>query len=267
MRGFTKAERSSLEAALNPQVLIVSLGAKLRIEKCKEIRNWFLLNEFSDFGNTIQTVKKQHEISEEFVKSTEARSDVVEYISTFDKSIIGFDVQEIPKKDDNEEQYYKVTAFHKPVDGSENVGIPLEEESAGTLKMFSLYPDLLSVIQNGGLYCVDELNARLHPLLVRNILLCFINPAINIHHAQLIFTTHDTWMLRTDILRRDEIWFTEKNEQGMTELYSLAEFVEGNNQNLSYGEKLERNYFLGKYGAIPSVERIDLLKEDRDGEE
>ena len=78
--------------------------------------------------------------------------------------------------------------------------IPLSHESAGTLKMFSLYPELQEVLQNGGVFFVDELNARLHPLLVRNFILTFLNPQINVNHAQLVFTTHDTWQLSNQLL-------------------------------------------------------------------
>ena len=102
--------------------------------------------------------------------------------------------------------------------------IPLKQESSGTLKMFALYPSLKDVLDNGGTLFVDELNARLHPLLVRNIILTFLSPEINTQNAQLIFTTHDIWQFSNELLRRDEIWMVNKNRDGVSELYSLAEF-------------------------------------------
>ena len=139
--------------------------------------------------------------------------------------------------------------------------IPLEEESAGTLKMFALYPELQDVLQKGGVYFIDELNARLHPLLVRNFILTFLNPEINTQHAQLVFTTHDTWQLSNRLLRRDEIWFTEKDKQGISTLYSLADFVDEDGSRIRKDENYEKNYLLGKYGAIPTLKTIDIFQE------
>ena len=123
--------------------------------------------------------------------------------------------------------------------------------------MFALYPELQSVMKNGGVYFIDDLNASLHPLLVRNFILTFLNPEININHAQLIFTTHDTWQLSNQLLRRDEIWFTEKDADGLSTLYSLADFIDEDDSRI----RKDENYLLGKYGAIPSLKTIDFLQE------
>ena len=124
--------------------------------------------------------------------------------------------------------------------------------------MFALYPELQSVMKNGGVYFIDDLNASLHPLLVRNFILTFLNPEININHAQLIFTTHDTWLLSNQLLRRDEIWFTEKDADGLSALYSLADFIDEDDSRIRKDENYEENYLLGKYGAIPSLKTIDF---------
>lgn len=128
--------------------------------------------------------------------------------------------------------------------------------------MFALYPELQVVLQNGSVYFIDELNARLHPLLVRNFILIFLNPEVNVNHAQLIFTTHDTWQLSNQLLRRDEIWFTEKDTDGVSTLYSLADFINEDGTKIRKDESYEKNYLLGKYGAIPTLKTIDILKED-----
>ena len=127
--------------------------------------------------------------------------------------------------------------------------------------MFALYPELQSVMKNGGVYFIDDLNASFHPLLVRNFILTFLNPEININHAQLIFTTHDTWQLSNRLLRRDEIWFTEKDDEGLSTLYSLADFIDEDSSRIRKDENYEENYLLGKYGAIPSLKTIDFLQE------
>ena len=109
-------------------------------------------------------------------------------------------------------------------------------------------------------FFIDELNARLHPLLVRNFLLTFLNPAINTNHAQLIFTTHDTWQLSNQLLRRDEIWFVEKDDRGVSNLYSLADFVDEDGSRIRKDESYEKNYLIGKYGAIPVLKTLEVFK-------
>lgn len=108
---------------------------------------------------------------------------------------------------------------------------------------------------------IDELNARLHPLLVRNFVLTFLNPEINKNHAQLLFTTHDTWQLSNQLLRRDEIWFVKKDERGVSELYSLADFVDEEGARIRKDESYEKNYMVGKYGAIPMLKALDIFKD------
>ena len=147
------------------------------------------------------------------------------------------------------------------IDSNQTTSIPLQHESAGTLKMFALYPMLEDVLSTGGVMFIDELNARLHPLLVRAFIITFLNPEINTKHAQLIFTSHDSWQLNGNMLRRDEIWFSEKNIDGVSNLYSLADFVDEDGVKIRKDENYEKNYLLGKYGAIPSLSNFDMFKE------
>lgn len=261
LRGIAKVSRDNIEVALNRQVLIISLGAKLKVEKCKQIRDWFLLNEFADFGNEMTNLFLSRTLPKGFVEDEKVREDVLKYFSSFDKQITGFKIEELPSKDEQEGKKYAIDAIHHMIDSDDDAKLPLHQESAGTLKMFAMYPALHEVLEKGGVLCIDELNSRLHPLLVRNFILTFLNPEINKNHAQLIFTTHDTWQLSNQLLRRDEIWFTEKDEKGLSNLYSLADFVDEDGSRIRKDENYEKNYLLGKYGAIPSLETIRLLEE------
>lgn len=262
LRGIAKVSRDNIEVALNRQVLIISLGAKLKVEKCKQIRDWFLLNEFADFGNEMTNLFLSRTLPKGFVEDEKVREDVLKYFSSFDKQITGFKIEELPSKDEQKEKKYAIDAIHHMIDSDDDAKLPLHQESAGTLKMFAMYPALHEVLEKGGVLCIDELNSRLHPLLVRNFILTFLNPEINKNHAQLIFTTHDTWQLSNQLLRRDEIWFTEKDEKGLSNLYSLADFVDEDGSRIRKDENYEKNYLLGKYGAIPSLETIRLLEEE-----
>lgn len=146
------------------------------------------------------------------------------------------------------------------IDSEEMTEIPLELESAGIFKMFAVYLELQEVLEKGSVFFIDELNAHLHLLFVRNFLLTFLNPEINTNHAQLVFTIHDTWQLSNQLLHRDKIWFVEKDERGVSTLYSLADFIDEDGYHIRKDESYEKNYLLGKYGAIPTLKSIDIFK-------
>lgn len=126
-------------------------------------------------------------------------------------------------------------------------------ESEGTLKLFALAGPLMKVLETGTTLFVDELDARLHPLVTSAIIGLFNSKESNPNHAQLIFTTHDTNLLDPKTLRRDQIWFAEKDRWGATHLYSLAEYKVRN--DAAY----EKNYIEGRYGAIPFIGDLSRL--------
>ncbi|MEY8522019.1 ATP-binding protein [Lachnospiraceae bacterium 38-10] len=262
LSGLPKSSRDNIQIALEKQVLIVSLGAKLKVTKCKDIRDWFMANEFADFGDPFTNFFLSRRLPKGFVDDAGVQKKVIEYFASFDEHIKDFEIEKLPHDTDSKEETYKISSLHKKIDSDTFAAIPLSMESAGTLKMFALYPELQDVLEKGSVFFIDELNARLHPLLVRNFLLTFLNPEINTKHAQLIFTTHDTWQLSNQLLRRDEVWFTEKDEQGISKLYSLADFVDESGTRIRKDESYEKNYLIGKYGAIPTLKSIDIFKEE-----
>lgn len=262
LSGFPKSSRDNIQVALEKQVLIISLGAKLKIGKCKDIRDWFLANEFADFGDPVTNFFMSRRLPKGFVDDKNVQQKVIEYFSSFDEHIRDFRVDKVPMEGDSKEDVYTINSLHKKIDSDEMAEIPLSLESAGTLKMFALYPELQDVLEKGSVFFVDELNARLHPLLVRNFVLTFLNPEINTNHAQLVFTTHDTWQLSNQLLRRDEIWFVEKDMSGISTLYSLADFIDEDGSRIRKDESYEKNYLIGKYGAIPTLKSIDIFRED-----
>lgn len=262
LSGLPKSSRDNIQIALEKQVLIVSLGAKLKVTKCKDIRDWFMANEFADFGDPFTNFFLSRRLPKGFVDDASVQKKVIEYFASFDEHIKDFEIEKLPYDTDSKEETYKISSLHKKIDSDIFAAIPLSMESAGTLKMFALYPELQDVLEKGSVFFIDELNARLHPLLVRNFLLTFLNLEINTKHAQLIFTTHDTWQLSNQLLRRDEVWFTEKDEQGISKLYSLADFVDESGTRIRKDESYEKNYLIGKYGAIPTLKSIDIFKEE-----
>ncbi|WP_312652265.1 ATP-binding protein [Proteiniclasticum sp.] len=261
LSGIPKKSQENIRIALEREALIVSLGTKLKISKMKNVRDWFMKTSFANFGDPLMKTVLSSKIPNDFAENEEERNKVVKFFSAFDPSIIGFNVEPI-SSDDEEGTRYKIDAVHKILNSDETISIPLDDESSGTLKMFALYPILQETLMEGGILLIDELNSRLHPLLVRNFLLIFLNPDININNAQLVFTTHDSWQLSNNLLRRDEIWFTEKSVYGVSSLYSLADFVDEDGTKIRKDESYEKNYLLGKYGAVPSLRSFDMFLEE-----
>lgn len=161
---------------------------------------------------------------------TQGKAEVIEQIEN--SAVYNINIQHAVVQEDAEGKYF----------------LNLEEESLGTIQMFELSPVLYHVFQNGTTFFVDEIDRSLHPILVRYIVSLFLDPEINIHNAQLIANTHDTNLLDLDLLRRDEIWFTERDFKcGKTIMYPLTDFSPRKN------EDIEKAYILGRFGAIPFI--------------
>jgi AAA15 family ATPase/GTPase len=148
------------------------------------------------------------------------------------------------------------TLFQHRGKGESQVELESRNESDGTVAFFSLLGPVARTLESGGVFCVDELDSSLHPLLALELVRMF-NDSRNPRGAQLIFNTHDTNLLDSSLLRRDQIWFTEKDSSGATHLYPLSDFKPRKNENL------ERGYLQGRYGAVPFLER-DLVSQDKD---
>jgi len=131
--------------------------------------------------------------------------------------------------------------------GDKTVSLPLSQESAGTIAYLSLLGPVIAAIWSGTRLLVDELDASLHPLLAIELIRLFNRPSSNPNGAQLIFNTHDTNLLSSGVLRRDQIWFTEKGQDASSHLFPLSDFKPRRQENL------ENGYLQGRYGAIPFI--------------
>lgn len=145
--------------------------------------------------------------------------------------------------------------------GSDDTWLPLQEESHGTQQVFELAPAALDALASGSTLLVDELEASLHPLLSLKLVEAFNDPRQNPRNAQLLFTTHDTSLLGSllgsEPLRRDQVWLTEKDGEGVTRVYPLTDFRPRKEENL------ERGYLQGRYGAIPFLEQLTREQADQ----
>jgi AAA15 family ATPase/GTPase len=136
--------------------------------------------------------------------------------------------------------------------------LPLAEESHGTVTLFRMAPMIIYALLKGRVLAIDELEASLHPLLAVQIIRMFNNKETNPNNAQLIFTTHDTNLLGTSfgsqVLRRDQVWLTEKNDAGATILYPLTDYKPRKSENI------ERGYLQGRYGSVPFIDDFNILR-------
>ena len=126
-------------------------------------------------------------------------------------------------------------------------------ESSGTRKLFDMSGLIFASLEAGIVLVIDELDAKMHPLISQEIVALFNNPKTNPKNAQLIFTTHDTHLLSSKMLRRDQIWFTEKNDVEQTDLYCLTDIVLPDGSKPRNDANYEKNYIAGRYGAIPYI--------------
>lgn len=139
-------------------------------------------------------------------------------------------------------------------EGNDESWLSLDEESHGTQTLFVIAPVVIQALREGGVVVIDELEASLHPLLALHIIQLFNSRGTNPKNAQLLFTTHDTNLLGTTLgeppLRRDQVWLSEKSDEGTTRVYPLSDYSPRN------GENLERGYLQGRYGAIPFIGKL-----------
>lgn len=134
--------------------------------------------------------------------------------------------------------------------------ISLDEESSGTRKLLSCLGTINGCLEEGNLMIADELDAKLHPKLLRYIIGLFTNPESNKNGAQLLLTSHDITTMNHDIFRRDEIWFCAKNPYGASKLYSLAAFRKADGSMIRNDEAYGKRYLEGRYGADPYIRKI-----------
>ena len=183
--------------------------------------------------------------------------------SFINKLNLGFDSFQL-KDDANLPFENKIKTIHKKYDKKGEFVSNLEfdlndQESSGTNKLFDLSGYIVFSLMYGHVLIIDELDSKLHPILTQEIIKLFNNPETNPKNAQLIFTTHDTNLLGANLFRRDQIWFTEKDEVEATDLYSLLEFKDGDGKSVRNDRSFEADYIRGRYGAIPYISNLQEI--------
>lgn len=248
-------EGKGLENKTRPNALFLSVAAQFNGEISTKILQWFKnlnvlsgLDDNSHIGFTLTQLENKT-ILKRYLKLLKIADMGIENIS-INKIKIDFDKP--PEKTTVSTHHFK---YDKDMNeaGIENFDLA-KDESEGTQKFLYFTGPLLDTLDNGKILFVDELDARFHPIMTRFIIQLFRSKQTNPHNAQLIFATHDTKLLDKKLFRKDQIWFTEKDKYGATDLYSLVEYKD-EDDILSF----EDSYMLGEYGAIPFLSEFELL--------
>jgi AAA15 family ATPase/GTPase len=178
---------------------------------------------------------------------------ITKIIQRFDTGIAGIEVEAVKAEQDKEDEQFEVWVIHES--GGERVRWRMERESTGTQRLFGMAFNLLLMIEGGGLSMIDELGSNIHPNITRAIVRMYQSEKTNPNRAQLIFTSHDNTLQRGNLLRRDQIWFTQKRADGSTELYPLSDFKPRNDL------AIDKAYLEGRFGAVPILPDEEELLE------
>lgn len=256
---------------VRPNALLLSVAANWNEKIAVQVFDW--LKRFNIFFG-LEDVK----YSAMKIDNEANRTDLVNFISRADLGIEKIDIKSNVKAYQVQDKVYatgnvglvresdledwaddesygirNIKTYHKKYD--EN-NLPVGEvefsmkndESAGVRKYFALSAPILEILRKGEILFVDELTDKLHPNLAHQLLAIFNSAAHNPNNAQLIFTTHNTNFLSSELFRRDQIWFVEKDRYGAASLYSLGDFK---TDKVRKEDNFEKNYLKGKYGAVP----------------
>ena len=239
---FSKLKASKDMSATLPLLSYLGITYK-KNEVVKDVLEWFEYGiGFLNYGDPIEELRMAVSSSED-VKQL-----MLGMIQEMDLDIVDFRVVE----DEND----RIDVYTKHlVDGYE-AELNLMEESSGTKKLFGLMPFIAGCLLKGTVLVIDELDAKIHPILLRHIIKMFNDLRINKKKAQLIFTSHDLSTMNNEVFRRDEIWFVAKGNAQNSKLYSLVEFKNEKGGTVRKDAKFDKQYLEGKYGADPYLKQI-----------
>lgn len=253
------------QEATRTNALFLSAAVQLNNEQLKPVFYWFhslvVIRHHDILDPGFSTIQCQTEAK---------RKMILQFMNNADLSIDDIKIEsrdfsenELPKempqemknlilKDMQDKKSIKVKFAHRIDDSEDMAWLPFEEESDGTKKLFAYAGPWLDGLEKGRVFLVDELDTSLHPLMVRFLLQLIHNPETNPQNAQLVFTTHDTSILDQKLMRRDQIWFMEKDKNNSSSIYPLSDFKPRKHEALGKG------YLQGRYGALPFIGEVNF---------
>ncbi|MBF0550845.1 MAG: ATP-binding protein [Deltaproteobacteria bacterium] len=250
-----------------PNALFLSTAVQLNSKQLKPVYDWFEKLAIIPHGILLSPIHTINRCQDEKDKER-----ILRFMKNADISVDGIDIEEkrftaedldIPsdmppelqsfyKKETIGNTFKRAKFIHRMIDSDDDVSFSFGDESDGTQKLFIYAAPWLDLLNDGLVLVVDELDNSLHPHLVRFLLSLIHNTETNKANGQLIFATHDTSILDPDILRRDQIWFVEKDNHNASRFYSLSDFHPRKNEALAKG------YLQGRYGALPYIGEVNF---------
>ena len=232
--------KASINTSVNPKMPYLSfLAINYDIPVIAEVQKWFESCVIRNYANPV--VDSTVMIS----KNDDVKRRIVQALNDRGIDLTGY------RFDENEKQLYT----QRTVNGK-SYELRFMDESDGTQKLIAVLPVLLMALREGRLVIIDELDAKLHPKLLRYVIAMFKNPKINQNGAQLIFTSHDVTTMRNTVFRRDEIWFAAENDNHESEIYSLYEIRREDNERVNNTAAYDKQYLEGRYGADPYLRNM-----------
>lgn len=232
--------KASINTSVNPKMPYLSfLAINYDIPVIAEVQKWFESCVIRNYANPV--VDSTVMIS----KNDDVKKRIVQALNDMGIDLTGY------RFDENEKQLYT----QRTVNGK-TYELRFMDESDGTQKLIAVLPVLLMALREGRLVIIDELDAKLHPKLLRYVIAMFKNPKINQNGAQLIFTSHDVTTMRNTVFRRDEIWFAAENDNHESEIYSLYEIRREDNERVNNTAAYDKQYLEGRYGADPYLRNM-----------
>ena len=232
--------KASINTSVNPKMPYLSfLAINYDIPVIAEVQKWFESCVIRNYANPV--VDRTVMIS----KNDDVKRRIVQALNDMGIDLTGY------RFDENEKQLYT----QRTVNGK-SYELRFVDESDGTQKLIAVLPVLLMALREGRLVIIDELDAKLHPKLLRYVIAMFKNPKINQNGAQLIFTSHDVTTMRNTVFRRDEIWFAAENDNHESEIYSLYEIRREDNERVNNTAAYDKQYLEGRYGADPYLRNM-----------
>ena len=271
---YYKGQKKTLEKLLLPNQLLLSKAAENNVDILLVPYRFFsrgvmvypLIEDYHEDNLTRLYAKRLAENSESpFSKRFNALICALDTgISSVAVEEVDWDKFEFPnnmpdevQKRVKEDYKYDIKTQHSLFDGKEKVGaakFDVEDESTGTKSLFVMGGIILDALERGRVLVVDEFEKNLHPSITQFLIQLFHNEVTNPKHAQLVFATHDITQLSNDNFRRDQVWFTEKDEYGATALYRCSDIP-----GIRLNTPLDKWYASGRFGATPIVNDIDFL--------
>lgn len=239
----------SLGASINKRSINTDVNAKMpylsflainyKIPVIVEVQEWFESCIIRNYANP--NVEHQIMLDED----SRVQKSLVRFLNDMGIDIDGY------RFDQDENELYIIREIN-----GKTFELPFFDESDGTRKLIAALPVVLLALAEGRLLIIDELDAKLHPKLLRYIISLFKNPEINKNGAQLIFTSHDMTTLKNTVFRRDEIWFAALDKEHCSEIYSLHEIRREDNERVNNTAAYDKQYLEGRYGADPYLQNM-----------